>query len=110
MAWKRALHVCRSLVGVAILSRTAAEQVATGTITGTVHDSSGGVLPGATVAVSGQYLIGGAQERVSDAGGLYRFDNLPPGVYDLRFALDGFKTSQRTGIRIHAAFTATVDA
>jgi hypothetical protein len=110
MARIRRLHVWAWLIACALVPGVAAAQVATGTITGTVRDASGALLPGVNVAVNGEYLIGGPQVRTTDAAGIYRFDNLPPGGYGLRFELSGFKTSEHKGIRIHAAFTATVDA
>src|SRR5262245_16028707 len=85
-------------------------QVATGSITGTVKDSSGALLPGVNVTLTGEHLIGGAQSQTTAAGGGYRFDRLAPGLYDVKFELTGFKASERKGIRINAAFTATVDA
>ena len=44
-------------------------QVQTGSITGTVSDSSNAVLPGATVVLSGERIIGGTAIQVTDAGG-----------------------------------------
>jgi hypothetical protein len=85
-------------------------QVSTGSITGTVKDASGAVLPGASVTLTGENLIGGARTLTTGAGGGYRFDRLSPGAYDLKFEMTGFKAVERKGIRINAAFTATVDA
>jgi hypothetical protein len=85
-------------------------QVQTGSIVGAVTDGSGAVLPGATVTLSGDRLIGGAQTAATDTNGTYRFDRLPPGDYALKFELQGFKTVERTEIRINAAFTATINA
>ena len=83
----RLIHrVVLSLVWV-LTAATAHAQVQTGSITGTVTDSSNAVLPGATVTVSGERLIGGAAVQVSDAGGTYRFDRLSPGTYVVKFAL-----------------------
>jgi hypothetical protein len=92
------------------IATIATAQVQTGSIVGAVSDSSGGVLPGVTVTLTGERLIGGAQTFVTDATGTYRFDRLPPGEYLVRFELAGFKTVERTAIRINAAFTATVNA
>jgi hypothetical protein len=92
------------------VSSSALAQVETGSITGTVTDASGAVLPGVTVTLTGQKLIGGAQTQVSDATGGYRFDRLPPGAYTLKFELQGFKTVTRDDIRISSAFVATVNA
>jgi hypothetical protein len=85
-------------------------QVTTGSITGMVSDPSGAVLPGVSVTISGDRLIGGAQVQVSDASGAYRFDRLPPGTYNVTFELQGFRTLERTDIRVNAAFVATINA
>jgi opacity protein-like surface antigen len=88
----------------------AVAQVQTGSITGAVTDISGGVMPGASVSLSGDKLIGGVQTQVTDATGAYRFDRLPPGGYQLKFELQGFKTISRTDIVVNASFVATVNA
>lgn len=82
----------------------------TGSITGSVTDASGAVLPGVSVSLNGERLIGGGQQQTTDADGNYRFDRLPPGTYQVKFELQGFKTIERSDIRINAAFVATVPA
>ena len=82
----------------------------TGSIVGAVSDTSGAVMPGVTVTLTGDRLIGGLQTTVTDASGTYRFDRLPPGTYAVKFELQGFKTIERADIAISAAFTATINA
>lgn len=96
--------------GVVLLGAAIAHaQVQTGSIVGVVSDTSNAVLPGATVSVSGERLIGGVQTAVTDAAGSYRFDRLPPGTYAIKVELPGFRTVERADIRVSAAFTATVN-
>jgi hypothetical protein len=83
-------------------------QLQTGSIAGIASDTSGGVLPGVSVTLSGEKLIGGVQSAVTDATGAYRFDRLPPGSYRVKFELAGFKTVERDGIMVSAAFVANV--
>jgi hypothetical protein len=61
----------------------------TGALTGTVKDSSGSVVPNATVTLTSG---GTAQVRTSttDANGTYKFGFLPPGPYALKFEASGF--------------------
>ena len=92
-----------------VVAADAAAQVQTGSIVGSVTDTSNAVLPGVSITLTGERLIGGAQTFVTDANGSYRFDRLPPGDYQLTFELQGFKTINRTDIRISAAFVATVN-
>ena len=68
---------------------TAAWAQATAQINGTVSDSSGGVLPGATVTAI-QTDTGFRREVVTDADGSYTMPNLPIGPYRLEVALAGF--------------------
>ena len=85
-------------------------QVQTGSITGAVTDSSNAILPGVTISLSGERLIGGVQTQTTDTTGAYRFDRLPPGAYHLKFELQGFRTMERDDIRVSASFVATVNA
>lgn len=78
-------------------------QTTTGTLRGTVRDTSGAVLPGATVEVSG---AAGTQVVVADANGQYRFQALTPGVYALKATLNGFKSivMERLGVEVGRTF------
>jgi carboxypeptidase family protein/TonB-dependent receptor-like protein len=106
--------VWRLLVTAAIFLSLAAPaaiaQVQTGSITGIVTDSSSAILPGVTVTLTGEKLIGGAQIQSTDTTGTYRFDRLPPGAYAVKFELQGFKGATYDDIRVNAAFVATVNA
>ncbi len=88
--------LCAILLAV---SFPALAQTTTGTIIGTVTDESGAVLPGVTVTVRGATIVG-AQTTVSNEKGLYRLAGLPPGSYDLSFAISGFATLTRTAVRV----------
>jgi hypothetical protein len=93
-----------------MVAASASAQVQTGSIVGVASDPSNAVLPGVTVSLSGERLIGGVQTQVTDSTGAYRFDRLPPGAYSVKFELQGFKTVTRDDIRVSAAFTATVNS
>jgi outer membrane receptor protein involved in Fe transport len=76
------------------------QAAATGTIVGRVEDDSGGVLPGVTVVLSGENVMGGTRSSTTDERGTYRFASLHPGLYDLTFTLSGFATARRTEVRV----------
>ncbi len=79
----------------------------TGSISGEVRDSQGGVLPGVTVAATSPAQIG-VLTAVTNEAGIYRFPSVPPGEYRLSFELPGFQTVVRDGIRITLGFNAQV--
>src|SRR5215813_8816941 len=93
-----------------LAAASAHAQVQTGSIVGVATDASNAVMPGVTVSLSGDRLIGGVHTQVTDSNGSYRFDRLPPGAYSVKFELQGFKTVTRDAIQISAAFVATVNA
>lgn len=90
-----------ALLGVAMLwlPSPAAAQRVTGNIVGTAKDDSSAAMPGVTVTLSGP-LINGAQTTVTNGEGFYRFIALPPGVYNVSFALSGFATLNRQGVKV----------
>src|SRR5260221_14610666 len=93
---------CGLLTGtVLLLPRLTFAQV-TGGIAGTVKDTTGAVLPGATVEVASPTLIEKVRTTTSDAQGQYKFIDLRPGVYAVTFALTGFNSYKRDGIEISA--------
>jgi len=99
------------LVGLLLMSvplPISGQELATGSIEGTVKDASGGVLPGVTVDVSSPALVEKSRTTVTDAGGRYRFLRLPVGTYSLAFTLDGFSRVEQSGVIINAGFTATI--
>src|SRR5919108_2126240 len=82
------------LPGTVMLS---AAQVTTGTILGTVRDSSGAVLPGVAVTVTNTDT-NVVRMAVTDDRGDYVVRLLPVGTYRVETALDGFKRFLQTGI------------
>src|SRR5262245_51941924 len=104
--------VLRVVLGVLCVfaAATADAQVVNGSITGIVTDSSNAILPGATVTLTGERLIGGAAVQVADGAGSYRFDRLSPGAYTVKVELQGFKSFTQDDIRVSASFVATVNA
>jgi hypothetical protein len=69
----------------------------TGQISGTVTDSGGGVLPGATVVIKNAGT-NGTRETVTGADGSFVFPDLLAGKYDITVTVTGFKTYEQKGI------------
>lgn len=109
MTLRHAATACLIAAGLVSLAAPASAQVQTGSIAGTVSDTSGAVLPGVSVTLSGDRLIGGPQTQVTDTSGTYRFDRLAPGAYTVKFELQGFRPVERPDIRVSASFVATIN-
>jgi hypothetical protein len=93
--------------GIAVAPSVAFAQAS---IAGIVKDSSGAVLPGATVEASSPTLIEKVRSAITDGTGQYKIENLRPGSYTVTFSLTGFSTVKREGIELSGSFTATVNA
>src|SRR5262245_39885119 len=66
-------------------------QEQSGSVQGTVKDTSGAVLPGVTVEARSPSVVG-VSTAITDSRGEYRFPALPPGVYEIKVSLQGFGT------------------
>ena len=84
-------------------------QTRTGSIKGTVSDTEGEFLPGATVELSGEKLMGGMRSIITNEQGKFRFPNLTPGKYEVTVTMEGFQTAKRTELKVNIAGTTTVD-
>ncbi len=98
-----------STLGVLLLASAAFAQTDRGTITGTILDPAGAVVPNASIearnAATGElYTVG------STGTGNYTLANLPAGVYELSVNSAGFKKYSRPGITVQVAATIRVDA
>src|SRR6266478_5131248 len=83
-------------------------QVAGGTITGTVVDSSGRVMPNVGVSITN--LATGINRTVTtNEDGLYIAPNLLPASYELTFTAPGFRTDVRSGIELTVGATVTLN-
>jgi len=94
--------VCMLLVaGAILLPRVAFAQTVTGTISGTITDAQGQVIPGATVTVVAE-ATSESRDTVSDSKGDFQVTNLQPGRYTVKVALQSFRTLERKNIVLSA--------
>ncbi len=84
---------------------TAAAQDAT--LSGTVTDTTGAVLPGVTVEAR-DAAGGSSRSVVTDGAGRFTV-TVPPGTYDVSFTLPGFQAATRGGVSASAGASTTVD-
>jgi len=76
---------------VALVSAGAAYAATTSRLAGEVYDNDGLAMPGVTVQISSEKLIGGPQIAIADENGRFVFNLLPVGVYTVEATLVGFK-------------------
>ncbi len=92
----------------AVLSAAGAYAQQTGEITGTVADSSGAVVAGATITATNT-ATQQVRNVVTNATGIYSLPFLPPGIYSLRAEKSGFKEMTHDGINVEVGGVARID-
>ncbi|HWP85212.1 MAG TPA: TonB-dependent receptor, partial [Terriglobia bacterium] len=83
-------------------------QVTTGTISGTVTDSTGAVLPGARIEILNEGT-GAVRVVTTDSRGHYLAPSLAVGTYRVAASLEGFQTEVRTGVVLTVGREAVLD-
>ena len=83
---------------------TAEAQVTTATLVGQLRDSSGAVIPGATVVATHEGT-GVAREATTDVNGEFVLSALPNGPYTVKIELTGFKSLENRGLQLGAGQT-----
>ena len=79
-----------------------------GTITGTVADPAGAVVPGALVVLRNMETAATYETKATDTGN-YTLPSLPAGNYDLTVSTTGFSKYIQQGIRVQVATTERID-
>jgi outer membrane receptor protein involved in Fe transport len=79
-----------------------------GAISGTVQDSSGAVLPSASVKLT-NHEQGTLRNAQTNQSGVYQFTFLPAGTYDLEVTATGFKTQTRKDLTLAVAQNVRMD-
>ena len=94
-AWlQRVARLCLALALGFAAHAYAQTTIATGSIVGTVADSSGAIVPGAEVTITGS--TGQSIKLATNSDGSYSAPSLVPGVYTARVEMKGFKTARLT--------------
>ena len=95
------------VVGLVLVTSVPALAQVTGRLRGTVVDADSLPIPGVTVTISSETLMGGSRTAVTGQTGAYRFTALPPGSYNAVAELDGFRTESLEAIRVRVNAAAT---
>jgi carboxypeptidase family protein/TonB-dependent receptor-like protein len=103
------MRLCIVLVfSLVTLTSAAFAQITSATITGTIKDETGGLLPGVDVTVS-NVQTGLKRSVVTDGNGYFTVPGLAPGTYEARATLQGFATAVQSGIVLEVAQQAALN-
>ncbi|HJP90349.1 MAG TPA: carboxypeptidase regulatory-like domain-containing protein [Pyrinomonadaceae bacterium] len=91
----RILQICGVMIVATFVCISVSGQTIFGRISGTVVDSSGAVVPDATVTVINS-ATNAARNAVTDESGFYTVTNLPVGTYTVTVERQGFKKANQT--------------
>ena len=83
------------------LAMTAHGQTSRGTVSGTILDASGAVVAGARVVLTGAET-GARRSALSNEAGIYRFDAVDLGMYELGVTHPGFRPFLSSGVNVEA--------
>src|SRR5882672_4648490 len=96
------------LASLLAIASPALAQFDRGSISGTIKDQQGGVMPGVAVTATNTQTQQGTT-TTTDGSGFYTFPNLLPGRYDLLAEIQGFKKVTRQSVPIDANGSITQD-
>src|SRR5689334_12030138 len=96
---RRRICAVAAALAIAMFAAPALAQSPTGEIFGKVTDSSGAVLPGVVVTLTGPSLLQPLTATTS-SDGAFQFPRLDVGTYTVKFELPGFKTVVKQNIRV----------
>jgi hypothetical protein len=91
---------CLALVAL-LLATLAVAQVTKGSLSGTVVDPTGGVIPGADVKIT-DTSTGAVQKGASDSSGHFRFNLINPGTYDVEVSKQGFAVLRQRQMTVNS--------
>src|SRR3989449_1455486 len=104
----KTLRVVVLCVFLLTFGKLAISQLPTATILGAIKDSTGAVIPGASIAAK-NVETGLTRTGVSGEDGSYRLSALPVGGYEVRVELPGFRTEVRSGLTLTVAQEAVIN-
>ncbi len=96
------------MLSVSLITSPLWAQVTTATLSGTVTDANGAVIPGATVSLHND-ATGLIRAGKTNAGGSYAFEFVPVGTYSLKIEDGGFSTIDESGVVLTAAEQQRID-
>ena len=102
------VRVLAIAVAIALVPTVGFAQLTRGAISGTIKDTSGGVVPGATITIT-HNETNATREAVTDERGTFRVGALEPGLYKVTAQLAGFATVEQPNIDVRTSTEISLD-
>jgi hypothetical protein len=102
MFLRQVVRYAAALGAVVLLAATLAAQGVTGTISGTVKDSTGGVIPGATITLTSDTRGTISAPVVTNESGDFVIPNIVADTYTVQVEMPSFRTLRRPGVQVSA--------
>jgi len=99
--------VAMALLLLAVLATPVMAQYGSASISGTVVDRTGGVVPNAKVVLKNE-ASGITRETVTNSSGVFTFPSVPPGTYTVTISFPGLETLERKGILLTQGASVTL--
>jgi len=110
MIRQRAIRVLPATVLVLASALNAFAQITTGTVSGTIKDTTGAVVPGATVVLVSEAKGTRSVPAVTNGSGDYVFPNVTADTYRVEATLEGFHSISRGGVIVSSGERVSVPA
>jgi Carboxypeptidase regulatory-like domain len=102
IVFRRLAILALAAIALVAAAPSASAQLTTGSISGTVKDPQGGVIPAATVTLISETRGTQLVDATNNVNGDFVFANVPPDRYTIQITMDGFKTHRRDGVTVSA--------
>ena len=102
------LVACIAIFLIVAAGALLAQSAGTAGLTGTITDPSGAAVPNVTVTLTSNDT-NQVRSAATGGDGVYKFSLLPPGLYKIRFAANGFKTAEVSAVNLNVTETPVLD-
>src|SRR5262249_26378147 len=96
----RLTYVAAAALWIWSIAAPAESQITTGTVSGTVKDPQGGVIPGAAVTLTSDTRGTKLSDVFTNDQGDFTFVNVPPDKYTIAVSMQGFKPAKQSGVSV----------
>ena len=97
-----------TLLSIILMTCPLAAQAPSGEISGVVGDQTGAVVPGVTITLTNP-ATNAVRTVLTNEAGLYVLRAIPPGVYNLKAELPGFRAVERKSVEVQVGSSNRID-